>query len=67
MYLVAKAQLKTANKRFSTLNNDYEISLSHETQIIPLHEEDTKVPQMKFNFTPLEEIEKMEPNTLVGE
>ncbi|KAJ1528713.1 hypothetical protein ONE63_007106 [Megalurothrips usitatus] len=65
VYLITKAQLKTANKKFSSLNNDYEMSLTGETQIIPVHEDDSGVPQIKFNFSSLNDIENMEPNASV--
>ena len=32
-YLIARGQLKVANKKFSTLNNNYEITLTHDSQL----------------------------------
>ncbi|KAE8751185.1 hypothetical protein FOCC_FOCC002013 [Frankliniella occidentalis] len=62
VYKVTKASLKTANKRFTTLNNDYEMNFNNETQVLLITEDDAAVPQIKFNFSPLSEIETMEAN-----
>ena len=35
-YLISRGQLKMANKKFSSLNNNYEITLSFDTQVSPL-------------------------------
>lgn len=67
MFLVSKATLKTANRQYSNLNNDYEMTLNHESQIITIHEDNGDVPQIKYNFVPLSEIEGMEKESLVGE
>lgn len=64
--MLTKGSLKTANKKFSSLNNDYEMSLQSDSQILAVHEDDGGVPQIKFNFVQLSEIENIEPNTLVG-
>ncbi|XP_034238791.1 replication protein A 70 kDa DNA-binding subunit [Thrips palmi] len=65
VYLITKGTLKTANKMYSNLNNDYELNLNNESQILPVPEDDDGVPQIKFNFVPLDQIEIIEPNMLV--
>lgn len=65
VYILSKGQVKAANKKFSSLNNDYELTLGNESQILPVHDEDTSIPQIKFNFVPLSEIESMENGTNV--
>lgn len=60
--------MKPANKQFSTLKNDYEMSMTQETIIQECQddEQDSKIPQVKYEFIPIEKLANIEPNTLVG-
>jgi replication factor A1 len=33
VYYISKGNLKPANKKYSSINNDYELTFSHETTI----------------------------------
>lgn len=63
VYLIAKGQLKMANKKFSTLNNQYEMTLGYETQIQPCNEEISA--RIHYNFIPVSEIEARSVNATV--
>ena len=65
VYCVTRAQLKTANKKFTNLNNDYEMTLGHDSQILTVMEDDGGVPQIKYNFVSLDQVESMEKDTTV--
>lgn len=55
-----------ANKQFSNLKNDYELTMTNDTQIQECHDNDMVVPQTQFDFVPIDKIAHMEVNTLIG-
>ena len=59
-------QLKTANKQFSSLSNDYEMTFTNETQFIPCEDDDVKLPTIHYNFIPFAELDKHQPNSTIG-
>ncbi|RZB40475.1 replication protein A 70 kDa DNA-binding subunit [Asbolus verrucosus] len=65
VYYISKCQLKPANKQFSQLNNDYEMTMTNETVIEECLSNDNDVPQVKFNFVPIDEIANRDVGTLV--
>lgn len=66
VYLISKCALKPANKKFSSLSHDFEMSFTRETVIVPCEEEDESIPAISYNFIPLNKIPEKEPNTIVG-
>uniref|UniRef100_A0A2P2I042 Replication protein A subunit n=1 Tax=Hirondellea gigas TaxID=1518452 RepID=A0A2P2I042_9CRUS len=64
VYYISVATLKTANKQFSSLKNDYEMSFNGGTQVVPCHE-DNSIPAMQFDFISIEQLEKAEKNSIV--
>lgn len=66
VYYISRCQLKPANKKFSNLNNDYEMTFSGETQVVPCQTEDDSIPQLKFNFVPLQTLADTPEDTIVG-
>lgn len=66
VYFITRGAIKTANKKFSNLNNDYELTLSGETQIFPCHEfDESQMPALKFNFIQLSEVKNVEIDGIV--
>lgn len=66
VYYISKCQLKPANKQFSTLKNDYEMTMTSETIIQECEDDDSKIPEVQYNFVQIEQLANMEPNALVG-
>lgn len=67
VYYISKAQLKTANKQYSTLDNDYEMSFNNETVIEPCEDDtDCSIPKMNLNLLPLSELTNKNANDFVG-
>lgn len=66
VYYISKCQLKTANKQYSSLKNDYEMTLTHDTQIKLCTENDSSIPSVEYNFVPIKSIADMEPNATLG-
>lgn len=65
MYFFSKATLKTANKQYTTVQNDYEMTFNADTMIEP-SDDDSSLPTMNFNFVKINELDSKAPNTLVG-
>lgn len=66
VYFITRGVIKTANKKFSNLNNDYELTLSSDSQIFPCHDfDDTQMPALKFNFIPLSQVKNVDVDGIV--
>jgi replication factor A1 len=65
VYFVSRGRLKPANKKFSSVKNDYELTLGDETTIELCTEGAPDLPTLQYNFTSIAEIETTEPNTLI--
>ncbi|GFS15991.1 replication protein A 70 kDa DNA-binding subunit [Elysia marginata] len=64
VYYISRCTLKTANKQYSNLNNDYEMTMNSETLIEPCND-DSDMPVMSFDFVKLSELEQCKPPTSV--
>lgn len=64
VYYFSKASLKSANKLYSSLKNNYEMSLNNDT-IITLCTEDVDLPQVQFNFVNIGDLENVNKDALV--
>ncbi|XP_067619019.1 replication protein A 70 kDa DNA-binding subunit [Eurosta solidaginis] len=65
VYYISKCQLKPANKQFSNLKNDYEMTLTSETVIQACEDDDTDIPEIKYDLVPISQIANLEPRTSV--
>lgn len=66
IYYISKCQVKVADKRFSSLKNDFELTFNNETQVQECQEVDTSIPTTQFNFMPIDKIANIEVNTMIG-
>lgn len=66
VYFITKAQLKTANKQYSNLPNDYEMTLGNESVIQECVDASDDIPAVKYDFVPISRIAEMETNAVVG-
>uniref|UniRef100_A0A671MIF6 Replication protein A subunit n=1 Tax=Sinocyclocheilus anshuiensis TaxID=1608454 RepID=A0A671MIF6_9TELE len=64
VYYISKGTLKIANKQFSSLKNDYEMTLNGETSIIPC-EDSHDVPKVQCDFVSIADLESREKDTIV--
>ncbi|XP_064619964.1 replication protein A 70 kDa DNA-binding subunit-like [Lineus longissimus] len=64
IYYVSKGTLKTANKQYSSVNNDYEMTFNNETTIVP-SDDDGSLPTVKFDFCPIQNLGNVAANTTV--
>lgn len=61
VYLISKARVNIAKKQFSNLSNEYEIALENQTEIEECTDA-SDVPEVKFEFVPIDQLESVEPN-----
>jgi len=55
VYYISKAQVEPANKRFSNVRNEYELTLGSETIVLPAPDE-VDIPKMHFSFISIDSI-----------
>ncbi|KFB42188.1 AGAP001421-PA-like protein [Anopheles sinensis] len=65
VYLISKCQLKPANKQYSSLKNDYEMTMTNDTIVQKCTDADGAMPEIQYNFVPISQIANLEPNALV--
>ncbi|CAM8978131.1 unnamed protein product [Rhodiola kirilowii] len=56
VYYISKGMLKVANKQFSTVKNDYEMTLNENSVVEEATSEAAFVPEIKFNFVPIDQL-----------
>ena len=61
VYTISKGLLKPANKKFSLLPNDYELTLNSDADI-QFVEDDASIEQQRFNFQSIEQIGHKQEN-----
>jgi replication factor A1 len=65
VYYISRGSLKTANKQYSKLENDYEMTFTNDTVIEECQEEDN-IPHMNLNIVKLNDLPQRNPNDYVG-
>ncbi|XP_005349614.1 replication protein A 70 kDa DNA-binding subunit [Microtus ochrogaster] len=64
VYYFSKGTLKIANKQFSAVKNDYEMTFNNETSVL-LCEDDRNLPTVQFDFTGIGDLESKAKDSLV--
>ncbi|XP_042529743.1 replication protein A 70 kDa DNA-binding subunit [Dipodomys spectabilis] len=64
VYYFSKGTLKIANKQFSAVKNDYEMTFNNETSVVPC-EDDHHLPTVQFDFTGIGDLENKSKDALV--
>ena len=64
VYYISRCNLKTANKQYTNVKNDYEMQMTNDTSIVRA-EDDDSVPEVRMNYTQIADIDKVEPNAFV--
>ncbi|XP_077422624.1 replication protein A 70 kDa DNA-binding subunit isoform X2 [Vanacampus margaritifer] len=64
VYYISKGSLKVANKQYTSVKNDYEITLNGETSIIPC-EDNCDVPVLQCDFISIGDLENKEKDSVV--
>ncbi|OKL55649.1 hypothetical protein UA08_09120 [Talaromyces atroroseus] len=61
-YISSPCRVQIAKKQFSNLNNDYELTFEKDT-IVEKAEDQDNVPQIRFNFTSIGDLQSVEKDT----
>ncbi|KAH3857539.1 hypothetical protein DPMN_100149, partial [Dreissena polymorpha] len=64
VYYISKATLKTANKQYTSVKNDYEMTFNQDTLIEPCSEE-TDLPTITFDFVPINSLDSKQPQAVI--
>lgn len=64
VYYLSKASLKIANKQYTSVKNDYEMTLNGETTIIPC-DDSSDVPMVQCDFIAIGDLEMKEKDSVV--
>ncbi|KAL8901297.1 MAG: hypothetical protein Q9207_005270 [Kuettlingeria erythrocarpa] len=63
-YISSPCRVQLAKKQFTNLNNDYEITFERDT-VVEKAEEQNGVPQVRFNFTSIGDLQTIEKDTTI--
>ncbi|XP_053313074.1 replication protein A 70 kDa DNA-binding subunit [Spea bombifrons] len=64
VYYFSKGTLKIANKQYTAVKNDYEMTFNSETSVIPC-DDASDVPTVQFEFVPIADLESKNKDTLL--
>jgi len=58
VFYITQGTLKPANKQYTTLNNDYELTFKDNTEVVPCidEEETSKIPTIQFDFCQISQL-----------
>lgn len=56
VYYISKGTLKVANKQYKTVKNDYEMTLNENSEVEEAANEETFIPETKFDFIPIDQL-----------
>lgn len=63
-YITSPCRVNLAKKQFTNLNNDYELTFERDT-LVEKAEEQNGVPQVRFNFTNIADLQTVEKDTTI--
>ncbi|NP_001081585.1 replication protein A 70 kDa DNA-binding subunit [Xenopus laevis] len=64
VYYFSKGTLKIANKQYTSVKNDYEMTFNSETSVIPC-DDSADVPMVQFEFVSIGELESKNKDTVL--
>ncbi|XP_063002702.1 replication protein A 70 kDa DNA-binding subunit [Elgaria multicarinata webbii] len=64
VYYFSKGNLKTANKQYTAVKNDYEITFTNDTSVIPC-EDAQHLPSVQFDFVSIGDLETVNKDSIV--
>ncbi|KAF4521758.1 hypothetical protein B566_EDAN010024 [Ephemera danica] len=56
VYYVSNCVIKNANKKFSTLKHDFELTFTRDTQVVLVENQVVNIPGLQYNFTPIAQL-----------
>ncbi|OQR97456.1 replication protein A 70 kDa DNA-binding subunit [Thraustotheca clavata] len=64
IFYLSGGKIKMANRKFSAINNDYEVTLDGNSEIVPAAE-DHAIQAVQYNFRPINSIEAIAPESTI--
>ncbi|XP_061219405.1 replication protein A 70 kDa DNA-binding subunit [Neopsephotus bourkii] len=64
VYYFTKGNLKTSNKQYTAVKNDYEITFNNETSVVPC-DDAQHLPSVQFEFVSISELENTPKDSIV--
>lgn len=64
VYYISKATLKVANKQYTTLKNDYEMTLHAHSSVV-LCDDSVGIPSVHCDFVPIAELENRDKDAII--
>ncbi|XP_010181194.1 PREDICTED: replication protein A 70 kDa DNA-binding subunit, partial [Mesitornis unicolor] len=64
VYYFTKGTLKTANKQYTAVKNDYEITFTNETSVVPC-DDAQHLPSVQFEFVSISDLENTPKDSIV--
>ncbi|XP_022901411.1 replication protein A 70 kDa DNA-binding subunit [Onthophagus taurus] len=65
VYYISKCLAKMANKQYTSIKNDYELTLTNDTIIQPCEDDIDEIPQTQFNFISIDKISNIVTGSMV--
>lgn len=65
VYYITKGTLKAANKQYTTVKNDYEMTLHAHSSIVPC-DDGQGIPAVHCDFVPIAELENRDKDAIIG-
>jgi len=65
VYLISNCQVKAANKQFSKLRNDYELTFKDNVIVQPCDEDTSDVPTIIYNFMSIADLASQQKDAIV--
>lgn len=66
VYYISRCQLKPANKQFSSLKNDYEMTFTNDTTVTECHDVVDSIPTTQYSFVKIDKVAHIEVGTSIG-
>jgi len=64
IYYISRGSVKTANKKYTSLKNDYELSLNNDSEV-ELCTDDCDLPDINYDFRQIKDIEQINKDAMV--
>ncbi|KAL7668568.1 hypothetical protein ACOME3_009265 [Neoechinorhynchus agilis] len=65
VYYMSKGTIKPANRQYTSIANDYEMTLNHDSIIEPCEDCEDDIPSAQYNFVHIKSLADKQVNTMV--
>lgn len=65
VFYISSCQLKPANKQYSNLKNDYEMTFRESTEVVPCSEDTSNIPSIMFDFVKISDLTQVAKDTTI--